>query len=139
MTIVMIIIFFFLFFYCSVETTEDRTASAPAFLRSSLYKVLVSTVLFFTLKKKNENALLAGKENYGKEERRIHSETRVFILQRDLKLSLPKQPNQKGKKTKKKNRFRASFCWIRVGQTSSAFIQNRRPKGKAKCSTHPRL
>lgn len=47
----------------------------------------------------------------------------VFVLQRDLKLSFPKQTNQKRKKKILVQSL--VFCWIQVGQTSAASIQSR--------------
>lgn len=90
----MIIIFFLLLFsYCSIEMREDRTALVPKFLHTSLYKVLVSTGSFLLFKKE---------KNASSQERRIMGRKReefiptsVFILQCDLKLSFPRQTNQK--------------------------------------------
>lgn len=85
MTIVMIImgLFFFfpflLFSYCSVETTEDGTPWSRCSYTPPCTKFESALVLFFCLKKKKrkKERVLAGKENSGKEERRIQSEKRL--------------------------------------------------------------
>lgn len=74
MTIVMIIMGFFSFILVLFRRNDGgRDDVAPEFLHSSLYKVLVSAGSFLLFKRKKQR-MLAGKENYGKEERRIHSE-----------------------------------------------------------------
>lgn len=89
-------LFFLLFSYRSVETTEDRTASVPVLLYSSLYKVLVSTGLFLLFKKEKSNACSQERRIMGRKREEFIRRS-VFVLQRDLKLSFPKQTNQKEK------------------------------------------
>lgn len=77
MTIVMIIMFFsFLLLFRRNDGGQDGVGpGVPTLLPVQSFSQHGS---FLFLKKEKQNALHAGKENYGKEERRIHSETRVF-------------------------------------------------------------
>lgn len=79
--------------------------AVPVFLHSSLYKVLVSTGSFLLFKKEKSNTCSQERRIMGRKREEFIRRS-VFVLQRDLKLSFPKQTNQK---RKKKNWFRASF------------------------------
>lgn len=95
--------------------------AVPVFLHSSLYKVLVSTGSFLLFKKEKSNTCSQERRIMGRKREEFIRRS-VFVLQRDLKLSFPKQTNQK---RKKKTGSEPRFCWIQVGQTSAASIQSR--------------
>lgn len=126
----MIIMGFFSFILVLFRRNDGgRDDVVPVFLHSSLYKVLVSTGSFLFFKKEKSNACSQERRIMGRK-REESIRRSVFVLQRDLKLSFPKQTNQKGKKKQKTGsepRFVGSR-WDKPPPPSIRAARRRRPR-----------